>query len=306
MNAGADLMLTGTLETRYSLLTLRLADALAINIVGTGVLSDALPMLTGQIGELVESQIVTVQATVADGISTLTDGFSTAVDDGSGSLRVVVSAISGISADLLPRGALLQLTGVVGQRDTSGTGAAGYRLHLRSAADVVALATPSPSATPSPAPTPTATPAPTPPATSQPTPTPTALPTATPSPTPVATAAILTIASARALAVGELATIQGTVTVDQHISRLITHRRPGRHWRDLRQPAIGCPSLGTRRHRACHRHVGRADRQCRVAACRWQPGRGSWGAQAMPAATNYSTPRSARPTRACWRRSPAL
>jgi hypothetical protein len=208
--AGTDVTAAGTLETRYSLLTLRVGDASAINVIGSGELPGALPMLTGEIGESVESQLVTVQASVTDGPSTLTDGFSTAVDDGSGSLRVIASAVIGIIADALARGALVQLTGVVGQRDTSGTGLAGYRLHLRGPADVVELQTPSPSPSPTVQPTATASAQP------SPAPTSTAMPTPDPSPTasPAATPTILSIAAARSLTLGATATIQGTVTVE--------------------------------------------------------------------------------------------
>jgi DNA/RNA endonuclease YhcR with UshA esterase domain len=208
LDQGANVIVTGTLETRYSLLTLRVADSSWITATGNAPSPPGLPMLTGEIGEFVESQLVAVQATVTDGISTLTDGFSTAVDDGTGSLRVIAATAAGISPDSLTRGTLVALTGVVGQRDTSGTGAAGYRLHLRGVADVVPLAAPSASPTATPEPTATASAQPS--AAITPTPEPTAEPTATPDPIP----ATISIAAARALAVGESATVQGTVTVE--------------------------------------------------------------------------------------------
>ena len=51
---------------------------------------------------------------------TLADGFAVLVDDGSGALRVVVGAASGISRDALRRGSTVGLTGVLGQHASSG------------------------------------------------------------------------------------------------------------------------------------------------------------------------------------------
>lgn len=216
---GTQFIATGVLDTRYSLLTLRLASAADIIATGIGAAPVPVNTFTGAINELLESRLVTVTGTISDGISTLTDGFSTAVDDGSGSLRVLVASTTGIPAEALTRGRSVQLVGVVGQRDTSGTGASGYRLHLRSPDDVVPLTepspTPTPSATPGPTPSPTATPteAPSPGPTATVEPSPTAPPpTSTPPPSP--TAAPITIESARGLAVGQTAVIQGIVTVE--------------------------------------------------------------------------------------------
>jgi hypothetical protein len=209
LTAGTRFVATGVLETRYSLLTLRLASAADITPTAVGEAPVPVGTLTGAVDESLESRLVTVTGTISDGISTLTDGFSTAVDDGSGSLRVLVASTTGIAADALSRGSSLQLFGVIGQRDTSGTGTSGYRLHLRSPADIVPLAEPSPP--PSPTVGPTATPGPSPTGTVEPSPTP-APPTATP--TPSATAAPITIETARGLTVGQAAAIEGIVTVE--------------------------------------------------------------------------------------------
>jgi hypothetical protein len=209
---GTEVIATGVLETRFSLLTLRLAAATDLLAIGEGVAPDPLDILTGLVDEFVEGSLVSVEGTVSDGISTLTDGFSTAIDDGSGSLRVIVAAAAGIDPCHMAKGSRLRLTGVVGQRDTSGTGLAGYRLHLRSPADVQPVALPSPSASPSASPSPSpsssAGPSPTP----APSPSPSASPPSPPptvSPSPSTT---VEIALARQLEVGQRVAVSGVVT----------------------------------------------------------------------------------------------
>ena len=198
--AGTNVVASGVLETRFSQLTLRLDGAADIQATGSGPLPVPLAVLTGQVGETLEGRSVTVAGVVTESASVLTDGFSTVIDDGSGSLRVVAAGATGITADQLTKGSLLQLVGVVGQRDSTGTGTSGYRLHLRTLEDVVPL----PAATPTPAPS--ASPSPSEP----PTPTPTPGPSASPSPAPAPT--VQMIAAARALTVGDEVTVQGTVT----------------------------------------------------------------------------------------------
>jgi len=206
---GTEVVASGVLETRFSLLTLRLGSAGHLSAVGEGVPLTPLPVLTtGEVGEALEGRLVSVQGTVSDAISTLTDGFSTAVDDGTGGLRVVVAEASGIPSELFPRGVAVALVGVVGQRDSSGTGIAGYRLHLRSIADVAVLE-PTDTPTPSPSPTPGPTPTPTP----SPSPTPSPAPTATPAPTAPNETDLLPIVQARQLPIGGRVAIRGVVTV---------------------------------------------------------------------------------------------
>ena len=198
---GTEVIATGALETRFSLLTLRLAGAADLLAVGQGLAPEPLDILPGLVDESVEGSLVAVEGTISDGVSTLTDGFSTAVDDGSGALRIIVAAATGIGPTELVKGSRLRLIGAVGQRDTSGTGLAGYRLHLRSTADVIPLAVPSPSASPSPS-----APSPTPPSPSPSTsPAPSASPSAPPS-------TVVEIALARQLAVGQRVALSGVVT----------------------------------------------------------------------------------------------
>ena len=74
---------------------------------------------------------MTTGGTVTTTPEALSDGFAVLVDDGSGALRVVVGAATGISREALRRGSTVGLTGVLGQHASSGTDG-GYRLYLRS------------------------------------------------------------------------------------------------------------------------------------------------------------------------------
>jgi hypothetical protein len=217
----------GVLETRFSLLTLRVASAADL-AAGTIALAPTPALLSvAEIGEAAESRLVSVEGRISDGISSLTDGFSTAISDDGGTIRVVVATAAGVDRADLSRGLMVRLTGVVGQRDTSGTGLSGYRLHLRQPADVTELAVaPSPSSaptavpdgTPSPGATPshTVAPVPTPPsATAIPSVAPTTAPSATPAPSPSPPPAgvdSIPIAHARQLPIGQPATVEGVVT----------------------------------------------------------------------------------------------
>jgi hypothetical protein len=193
---GTDVVARGVLETRFSLLTVRLGVATDLAVEGSGTLPAPLSVVAGTVSEDVEGRLVSLQGVINEGITTLTDGFSTQLDDGTGQLRIVVAAATGIPPDELTHGRLVKLTGVIGQRDTSGTGLAGYRLHLRTLDDVVELLPP-----------PTPTPSPT-----NPLPTPTATATATATPSPSADPAVA-IAIARGRPIGQAVKVRGIVTV---------------------------------------------------------------------------------------------
>ena len=106
---------------------------------------------------------------------------------------------TGIDTSTWSSGTSLHIVGVVGQRDSSGTGTAGYRVQPRDPADVLGV---SPPATPSPSPTSSPTSVP---ARSRP---PTASASATPAPSP-----LVTISTARAAATGTRLRIRGVVTL---------------------------------------------------------------------------------------------
>jgi hypothetical protein len=121
------------------------------------------------------------------------------VDDGSGAARVLVGSGTGIDTSGWARGVGLTLVGVVGQRDSSGTGLSGYRIQPRDAADLLAVV---PAATPTPSPSPS----------------PTAQPSASSSGTPSASPSaelpspLVSIAEARAAATGTRLRVRGVVT----------------------------------------------------------------------------------------------
>jgi uncharacterized protein YdeI (BOF family) len=194
--AGTSVRVSGTITSRYGQLTLRLASPLDVVALGQGGLPAPLALDTGAVDEAVEGSLAEVQGTVTAGPDTLSDGFAVTVDDGTGALRVVAGAATGIAPGDLERGRTYRLVGVAGQRDSSGTGAEGYRLYLRSLADVGWLPDPSPD------PSPGVTPSPGPSS------------TAGPSPTGSAGPATLTIAQARRLPLDSQVTLRGVVTAE--------------------------------------------------------------------------------------------
>ena len=118
--------------------------------------------------------------------SALSDGLGITIDDGTGPVRVIAGpdALGALSP---ARGDVLVARGPLGQRDSTGTGSSGYRLHATMAGELEAVATPTqpPTPTVAPSPTPSVAPSASPSAspTAAPSPTPTPAPSATPAPT---------------------------------------------------------------------------------------------------------------------------
>lgn len=159
--ARGDLVLvSGTVDDRFAQRTLR---ASSVTVVPGGAAPMSLARGTGAIDESVEGRLVTVAGAIDGGPTVLSGGVAFDVDDGSGAIRVVIGAVSGIDTQAWSDGRQIVVTGVVGQRDSSGTGAEGYRVQPRDGADVELLPALSPSPSPSvdqpPSPTPSATPA---------------------------------------------------------------------------------------------------------------------------------------------------
>jgi cell division septation protein DedD len=203
---GERLRVTGTVDDRYAQRTIR-ATAGSITSLGAG--SEPLPedATTGSIGELFECRLVEVSGVISSGVTTLSSGLAWDLDDGTGPTRILIGSGTGIDTSAWARGVGLTLIGIVGQRDSSGTGTSGFRIQPRDSADIISFEPiPTPSATPMPEPTPTLEP--------------TAVPTATPpesaSPSPSATPSpgspLVSIGEARTAATGTRLRIRGMVT----------------------------------------------------------------------------------------------
>jgi hypothetical protein len=146
---GDGLLVTGTLDDRYYQRTIR-ADASNVTVLGPAPQPAAEPSTTGAAGEAVEGRLLEIDGFVHGSPTALSAGVAYDVDDGSGPLRVVVGSATGIDISAWQAGVRVHLRGVLGQRDSTGGGTAGYRLQPRDSGDV--LATDSPEASPTPNP----------------------------------------------------------------------------------------------------------------------------------------------------------
>ncbi|HSG87525.1 MAG TPA: OB-fold nucleic acid binding domain-containing protein [Candidatus Limnocylindrales bacterium] len=187
--AGRRVRIEGTVDDRYSQRTLR---ATGFAELGEDELPEPVVVGTGSAGEPLEGSRVAISGTITEGPDPLAEGVAITVDDGSGPLRVVLAA-GLLEASGLARGDRVTAVGPLGQRDSSGTGLAGYRLHVTLASDVSRL-TPDPSPSPSGSPWPTAS------------------PSAAPSPSPSTGPDPRPIAEARTAAAGTLVRVRGVVT----------------------------------------------------------------------------------------------
>jgi hypothetical protein len=186
---GDALVISGTIDDRYAQRTIR-ADASGVMVIGAGVAPVPTPMATGNVGETVEAQLVTLEGIVQGLPTILTSGEAFEVDDGSGPIRVLVGPGAGIDTSAWQPGSTLSVTGVVGQRDSTGTGTEGYRVQPRDPNDVGVVLPPA-----TPAPSQSVTPS----------------PSATP---PPSQPALVTIADARTAEVGTQLRIRGVVTLN--------------------------------------------------------------------------------------------
>ena len=197
--SGVLLRATGTIDDRYHQRTLR-ATMGGLTVLGPA--GDPVPAVaaTGSIGEALEGRLVAITGEIASAATELSGGLAFDLDDGSGPVRVFVGDLTGIDTDAWERGADLALHGVVGQRDSTGTGSAGYRVQPRTTADIVAVVPP-PTATPTPAGSPSASPTAGGPST------PASSPSAAPAPP------LVSIAAARLASSGQRMRVRGVVTL---------------------------------------------------------------------------------------------
>jgi len=146
---GATLIITGVVDDRYAQRTVR-ADAAGLTVIGSGTPPDPRPVATGDVGEPVEGQLVTLTGVLQGSPVVLASGEAFEIDDGSGPIRILVGPATGIDTASWAVGASVGVTGVVGQRDSSGTGAEGYRVQPRDPADIgFVLPPPTPTPVPS-------------------------------------------------------------------------------------------------------------------------------------------------------------
>ena len=215
--AGTTVTATGVVDERYGQRTLRVNES-AVQAVGSGALPDARSVQTGVAGESIEGSRVAVAGLVVEAPSALSDGLGLMINDGTGPLRIVVTPAA-LGSQVVVRGGSVIAIGPLGQRDSSGTGLAGYRVFASLPGELVVVPTvepspsPEPTLPPSPTPEPSILPSPAP--STGPTPTPTPAPTPTPTPTPGPTSEpVLAIAEARLMPVGSVVTIRGVVTAE--------------------------------------------------------------------------------------------
>ncbi len=153
---GVALRLSGIVEDRFAQRTLRV-DGADIAALGSGAEPGAHDGTTLGVAEMAEGALMRVTATIVGGRTELASGVAFDIDDGSGPTRLLIQALSGIDLSSWTTGTSLTVVGVVGQRDSSGTGAAGYRLMPRDPADVTS-AQPPPSQPPPGSPVPSSSP----------------------------------------------------------------------------------------------------------------------------------------------------
>ena len=219
----------GIVDDRYAQRIVRAAVDEIVE-VGATSLPDPQPFSTGASAEAIEGSRVSIVGTVVEAPTGFADGLGLLVDDGSGPLRAIVApAALGVAVPV--RGDLVDVTGPLGQHDSSGTGTQGYRVLVTNPGELVVTAAPTPAPTPTPiaTPTPTPTAAPTPSAdpsastTPSPTPAQTIAPSLSPgpsnsppspSPTPTPAPSVPSIASIRGLATGSSVAVQGVVTAE--------------------------------------------------------------------------------------------
>jgi uncharacterized protein YdeI (BOF family) len=146
---GERLRITGEVDDRFSQRTLR-SDAGSIVRLGTAGEPAALRAATGSIREIHEGRLVRVAGTIVGSPTSLTSGLAFDVDDGSGASRVIVGTGTGIDASGWHSGKTVELVGVAGQRDSTGSGTDGYRVMPRNPGDVIRLAAPAPDGSPLP------------------------------------------------------------------------------------------------------------------------------------------------------------
>ncbi len=210
--AGARIHVAGAIDSRYAQRTLRVAGT-DVAVLGIDALPAALAVPTGAAAEPVEGLRIELGGVVVESPATLADGLGLLLDDGSGPVRVIIGP-DALGGQAPAAGDVVTARGPLGQRDSGGTGLAGYRLHATLPGELVVSARPTftPTPAPTPTPTPTVAPTPTPTPTATVAPSPSTAPTSTPTASTVPTAP--DVAAARAVPVGQRVTVRGVVIAE--------------------------------------------------------------------------------------------
>ena len=145
--AGTTVVLRGSISNRFSQRTLRLAEA-AIDRGLLGSLPAAASIASGDAVEPWEGARVSIAGTISGSPDTLADGIGITLDDGSGPIRAVIGT-EALAGQTIVSGMTALVSGPLGQRDSSGTGSAGYRMHATLSGELV-LVEPTPTPTPTP------------------------------------------------------------------------------------------------------------------------------------------------------------
>jgi hypothetical protein len=144
---GDVLAVRGALADPYGQLEVR-PPASGVTVVGTGALSDPLPVGGGGLGETTEGRLVTVTGTLAGRVSRSTSHDISMVleTDGGTAVRIAADATSGIDADGFVVGARYRIVGLAGQRASRKGALDGYKAWARDPLDVTFLGGPAASA----------------------------------------------------------------------------------------------------------------------------------------------------------------
>ena len=218
---GSSIAVEGVVGSYFSLRVVNVAGS-TIEVVGRQPIPEALGITTGAATESLEGLRLAVSGTISETPSALADGLGVMVDDGSGPLRLVVSAAAQGGQPLVT-GDVVSVRGPLGQRDSSGSGSAWYRLHVTQPGELAVTAPPTPSPTPTPSAPPSPltsappspTPTPTPASSMSPAPTGGASPSTAPSSTPSGSpSAAVAIDLARRAPVTTRLTVRGVVTAE--------------------------------------------------------------------------------------------
>jgi hypothetical protein len=125
--AGTTVTVAGEIASRFGQRTLRISEADLVRGADAS-LPAVQPIDTGAAGETDEGRRVEVSGTVTASPDELSDGLGITVDDGTGPVRAVIGPAA-LDGRTIKTGLVVTVRGPLGQRDSSGTGTAGYRVH---------------------------------------------------------------------------------------------------------------------------------------------------------------------------------